>query len=631
MIVPSTLPAHDAGDTPLPPTAPAAEVESGNETPTAPAEAEAEKAADAEVQTHTEAETQVEPEAEVTAEADVEPDTGVTAKSVSPAEARIETEAAVAVEPAADAAATAETDVENAARVAGGVETQTDEAAEAEVDAESGAQARAEVEVQEPTAAQGLEVDDPAGAAPEVAAEADSAAVDEPETADAPAVEPEAGPDVDPDVAAGIVAPAELAETTPAAAEVGEDGKPGEEPLPQSRRERRLAEQQLGSAVVPPKTETSAAATKPTEKTVDAASAAPAKPARKRGRLTGALRGLLFLLVISAVILGLGTVLSSTADNHAGPSHTEVDRQAAWEATNSLLEQAAELGTAGNKQEVQELLAQTATDLAAQGAALSDGLPPGTATATAAATALAPATVEALVLGLRTNGEALLQDAVGADHAMGRVFAAVGTSQLLRSQAVAAAADLTPVDSPALPASVNFPVPDAPECSSTLDPRPGASVDAALLAAAEGEQKAIYAYQVATPHLSEAQLKRGTALLARHEAKLTSLNAELEVRCLPGTSLVPGFTLAADFTTHPAAALASLEGELAAVFADLAAVSTAPSTATATTGTPATAGVPSANTTQLREMAVAWLVDSADAQAGWGGSVGALAGMGSGT
>lgn len=527
MIVPAPLSTHDAGDSPVPQTAPAAEVQVGNETPTASVTATHEGAAD------------------VQAEADVQ------------TQAQVATDAEVA-DPAAGHAPT-------------------------------------------PSDAVGVEAEPDLGVAPEPAG------------------------DIAPDDAADIVVPAERAQTTPADPEVDEEGRPGEEPLPLSRRERRLAEQQLGSAVVPSHNETAAAPTTPPEPTVGEQPANPAKPAKKRGRFIAVVRGFFFLLVISAVILGLGTVLSDTADNHPGPSKTEVDRQAAWDATNSLLEQAAGLNASANKPAVQELLAQTAADLAAQGAALSDGLP--SATATASPTAPVPATVEALVLGLSTNGEALLEDAVGAEHAMGRVFAAVGTSQLLRSQAVAAAADLTPVTTPALPASVNFPAPDAPECNSTLAPRPGVSVDAALLAAAEGEQKVIYAYQVAMPHLSENQLKRGTQLLARHEGKLTSLNAELEVRCLPRTALVPGFTLDASFTAHPAAALATLEGELAAVFADLAAVSPAPSTATATTGTALAAGVPSANTTQLREMAVAWLLDSADAQAGWGGRVGALAGM----
>ncbi len=454
------------------------------------------------------------------------------------------------------------------------------------------------------------------------------------------------GDNAEPDAAAVVDAPAKLSDTARAAAEAGQEGNPNEGLLPQSRRERRQAEEKLDSAVVPGPSGTAAETAPTSGKSVDPAGAGQDRPARKRGRVSAAVRGLLFLLVITAIILGLGTVLSGTTENRAGSSQTEVDRQSAWEAAETLREQATELGAVKNTPAVQELLIQTVNDLSVQGAALGNGMPPAAGTATATATATAPASVEALVLGLRSSGERLLQDAVGADHAMGRVFAAVGTSQLLRSEALAAAADLGAAPSPVLPARVSFPAPSAPECSSTLAPRPGASVDAALLAAAEGEQKAVYAYQVATAHLREPQFKQGTQLLARHEAKLKSLNAELRVRCLPGTTLVPGFALDAGFTTRPAAALASLEGELAAVYSDLAALSTAPATASTATATaasgttpPATtaseatpgAGAPSANTEQLREMSVAWLLDSAAAQAGWGGSAGALAGMTSGS
>ena len=472
-------------------------------------------------------------------------------------------------------------------------------------------------------------------------AEARSESEGEPEAEATTAADPEAVAAVgEPGINVDIDAPAKQSDAAPAAAEVGEEGDPAEELLPQSRRERRLAEEKLGTAVVPATSGNSPGATQTSGESVDPKEAGQVQPARMRGRLSAAVRGLLFLLVIAAMVVGLGTVLSSTADNHAGSSQTEVDRQSAWEATDALLEQATKLGTATNTPAVQELLAETVNDLSAQGAALGNGLPPMAATATATATAAAPATVEALVLGLRSSGERLLQHAVGADHAMGRVFAAAGTSQLLRSEDVAAAAGLGAAHSPALPARVSFPAPSAPECSSTLAPRPGASVDAALLAAADGEQKAVYAYQVATARLSEPQFQQGTLRLARHEMKLKSLNAELRVRCLPGTALVPGFALEAGFTTRPAAALASLEGELAVVYADLAALSTAPSTSTAATETtPATAasnttsgdGAPSANTEQLREMSVAWLLDSAAAQSEWGGSIGALAGMAPGS
>ncbi|MDD0857393.1 hypothetical protein NHF46_05595 [Arthrobacter alpinus] len=57
-----------------------------------------------------------------------------------------------------------------------------------------------------------------------------------------------------------------------------------------------------------------------------------------------------------------------------------------------------------------------------------------------------------------------------------------------------------------------------------------------MTAAALAEQKAVYAYQVATTRFTEPQFSKSKALLTRHQEKLEVLNEELRLRCLPGST-----------------------------------------------------------------------------------------------
>lgn len=445
-------------------------------------------------------------------------------------------------------------------------------------------------------------------------------------------------------------------------------------PFNSTRRERRLAELHTGSSSEQaPVGTTSAgssgldvAATAAANKSVAAPyraadphdqegdRTAPAVAARpNRSRPVAFLRGLFFLAIISALVVGMGTVLSGQENGTVGPSQTELHRQEAWEATTQLQAQAAALSSTAAAS-VQQQLQRIANDLAVQALALSDGLPPNTAKQTATttvSTASATPTVTGLLQGLSTNSEALLEHALTAEHAMGGVFAAAGTSQLIQAQELALSVGALPAASQFLPALVAFPAPVGPECSSTLEPRPGATIDAALRAAALGEQKAVYAYQVSTTRMSEPQFSESAELLERHQDKLAVLDKELEVRCLPPAAPVAGFDLDPAFTADPPTALAALEGELAGIYADLAALSPARSeeaAATAGTAPPSVsasltdppkaartksatgegaANAPVAASGTLRELSVLWLLDSSQTQEFWGGTVGALAGM----
>ncbi|MFC8302130.1 DUF4439 domain-containing protein [Specibacter sp. NPDC057265] len=427
----------------------------------------------------------------------------------------------------------------------------------------------------------------------------------------------------------------------------------------QSRRERRLAEQNpaadvdINTGASGAGNAKSAAASEPVTAALEETTAearfqqsVPQDPGRRRSRLALFLRGALSLLLISIFVAALGTALVRQDNSAAGPADTEVNRQSAWERTTALSAAASLLSDGGGTPTLAKVLARTAENLEMQAAALDDGLPVTTDEATDSATT-ATATLTSLLTGLTGSGEKLMQDALTAERAMGRVFAAVGTSQLLEAQELGAAAGVTVPASAFLSAQHDFAMPQGPQCSSTLEPRSGVTVDSALRAAALGEQQAVYGYQVAASRLDEPQQAMAINFLARHQKKLDLLNAELTVRCLQAALPVAGFELDPSFTTTPLDALARLESELAAIHAGLVALSTPAaetglpgSTHPTSDGPDSSAGVatdaaPSADVSSiqpannglLREMSVAWLLDSAIAQQYWGGTVGALAGM----
>nr|WP_306299986.1 DUF4439 domain-containing protein [Arthrobacter sp. BF1] len=432
--------------------------------------------------------------------------------------------------------------------------------------------------------------------------------------------------------------------------------------VPISRRERRLAEQQAenGGEVIAALSVTENAGrgnsgpddavtdvtdadsdsnSKAAPESAQRARAGKSKPRTKRNRFVAAIRGLFFLLVISAVVVATGTVLSGPEVDVNHDSPTQRQRQAAWEATITLQASALTLANAATTPVVRKELSTTAAHLGIQAAALSNGLPSDGPTATTTAPALAPAasTIAELLQGLASNADSLLTNAQTAQSSMGRVFASVGTSQLLQAEQLGSAMGAAVPASAFLPAKVSFAVPTGPQCTSTLEPRPGVTVDSALTAAAAAEQKAVYAYQVATTRFAEPQFSKSTALLARHEEKLEVLNEELRLRCLPPAAPVAGFALDAAFTTLPKQALRTLESELGAIYADLSALSTESSTgvppaAEATVGTSTATAADATqqplNGSNLREISVLWLLDSIKTHTFWGGTIDALPGIG---
>ncbi|MGA7205339.1 MAG: DUF4439 domain-containing protein [Specibacter sp.] len=403
-----------------------------------------------------------------------------------------------------------------------------------------------------------------------------------------------------------------------------EEGASGATPL--SRRERRMAEQTVPAAVAPAKAAPSTRAGEP--RPTPPARAGGHKPRRKPWRVV---RGILLFAVIAAVVLGMGTVITGKDARNDAPSATESNRAQAWTRTTDLLAQARALHSSTADASMKTLLASTTAALEIQLAALSNGLPGATSgpTATAAAAAT-PATFSA---ALETSAQTLLKDSLTAQDALGRTFAAAGTNQLLQATAIDTILGRAAPQSPFPAATSAGPAP-TPRCDATPTPGPGLNAGAALAAAALAEQKAVYAYQVAGTRLPEPAFTRAVGLIAAHQARLDRLNGELAAQCLPQVPLSPGFVLDAAFTRDPAHALAGLEGQLVLVYGDLAALSEPaplPQPSTPATGS---AAAPSAGssasqsgTSELRSLAVAWLLGSALDQQSWGGTVGPLPGI----
>lgn len=392
---------------------------------------------------------------------------------------------------------------------------------------------------------------------------------------------------------------------------------------PLSRRERRLAEQGL-AAPAPQAVQAAPASPTPAAVPNTSTSQGASPEPRKRRSFWSILRGMLLLLVIAALILTLGTVVSGQDSRTAGPSSTEVARGESYKITADLLADLNVLQTRESNASVQAALTATSTALTAQLAALSDGR---TATPTSSSSANPAPTLAQLSDGLANNANSLLQNSLTATGALGRLFASVGTNQFLQAQALLAAAGGPALPSPTLTDSTTAPSDPAVQCHSTLQPKPGITSDEALLRAVQGEQKAIYAYQVAAARLGQPQLSRIQKLLGSHQSQLAELTEELEVRCLPAPSVVPGFALDASFATAPSIALAALEGDLAKVYGDAAALSTPIPAAPSASATTAAAAPSDAATSNLRQLAVSGLLDSAQNQRLWGGQVAPLPGI----
>lgn len=222
---------------------------------------------------------------------------------------------------------------------------------------------------------------------------------------------------------------------------------------------------------------------------------------------------------------------------------------------------------------------------------------PSTTAATGTAPA-APATRASLVEQLSASASKRLAAAREADGGIARLLAAVGTSQLLHAERLAAAWQL-PVRAPVpatgkqspdnkAPAATTVPAatvpattvpaatPTAAPCPS-VSPTPApssATTDSALAAAVHAQQEAVYAYQVALKRLADSAATAATKDLQVHMLLLRQAEALTRANCGDVPATTAGYQLPQLFTQDPAAALGALEASSLPVYGDLVALST---------------------------------------------------------
>ncbi|MEE2521798.1 DUF4439 domain-containing protein [Pseudarthrobacter sp. J75] len=229
----------------------------------------------------------------------------------------------------------------------------------------------------------------------------------------------------------------------------------------------------------------------------------------------------------------------------------------------------------------------TATSAAASGSASAPAS--GSASASGAPTMPAPATTADLLAGLVASAAERLTDAQEADGGTSRLLAAVGTGQLLEATSLAAAAGVSLPEGaltvPPLPtADAQAPHTSAPgptasatptatttpaESSATCQVPASSGFTSALTAALEVERQSDYAYQVALPRLTGGAAAQASTAWARHRELAADAESMLARYCLEPPAPAPGYALAADFFTNPAAGLGVLEAGALPAYGDL--------------------------------------------------------------
>lgn len=351
-------------------------------------------------------------------------------------------------------------------------------------------------------------------------------------------------------------------------------------------------------------------------------------PRKSRNRVWLWLRGTLLFMALAAIVLGLGVVTGQQNEPQTPPSTTEVDRAAGLERVNELQANASTLLTSTKDAKAKAALASVVDALGKHAQALA---PSGEATAspTPAAT-VTPAQIQpsvtALTTGLTDSASTFLDQALTANPGMSRVFAATGTSQLLLARELASTA--VPQTGAGVPgdalvqASATLKSPTAPTCTSpqaeaSVPPSENAPVSlaTALANAAHGEQKAVYAYQVIAARADGALRTEALSSQKVHQDRLEILNESMRAQCLETLKAVPGYALDPAFMSTPALAAASMEGELALAYGDLASLS------------PAVISPAESPGSSPRQIGVACLLTSTLSQQTWGGQLTALPGI----
>ncbi|MEI2276347.1 ferritin-like domain-containing protein [Paenarthrobacter ilicis] len=331
---------------------------------------------------------------------------------------------------------------------------------------------------------------------------------------------------------------------------------------------------------------------------------------------------LVLVMIVALLVAGTGMILIPRDSGNPAPvPFSEMAREAALHDALSLRETAAGLAGAAPKAPEGATVDDAVTLLTTHARALLDPVgSPGSSPSLPASSASPPATESpttrsTFASSLVASARQRLADAREADGGMARLLAAIGTSQLIESERLAAALKVTLPDPPAsgkgTPGAAAWTCPSGSASPSPIsdagsdaraDSRSG---DASLAAVVRSQQEAVYAYQVAMKRLDGPQSAQAAKNLQSHQSLLRQAEDLARAACADSPASEPGYRLPQDFTANPAGSLAAVEAAALPVFGDAVAFSSGTS----------------------RQWAMDGLLAAARRTVQWGGTLPAFPGM----
>lgn len=324
------------------------------------------------------------------------------------------------------------------------------------------------------------------------------------------------------------------------------------------------------------------------------------------------------VMIVALLVAGTGMILIPRDSGNPAPvPFSETAREAALHDALSLRETAAGLAGAAPKAPEGATVDDAVTLLTTHARALLDPVgSPGSSPSLPASSASPPATESpttrsTFASSLAASARQRLADAREADGGMARLLAAIGTSQLMESERLAAAWKVTLPDPPA--SGKGTPGATASTCpSGNASPSPisdaradSRSGDASLAAIVRSQQEAVYAYQVAMKRLDGPQSAQAAKNLQSHQSLLRQAEDLARAACADSPASEPGYRLPQEFTANPAGSLAAVEAAALPVFGDAVAFSSGTS----------------------RQWAMDGLLSAARRTVQWGGTLPAFPGM----
>lgn len=166
---------------------------------------------------------------------------------------------------------------------------------------------------------------------------------------------------------------------------------------------------------------------------------------------------------------------------------------------------------------------------------------------------------------LAANAKTMRLDARDVKAGMASLLATVSAQQFVQATSLATKAGLPAPGLAPLPAGADRA--DLVDCQSSVaaDAKPAA----ALQATYSGLQRTVYAYEVATPQVSEPLFPHSRERLQQHRRALEQGELMLESLCAEVPVAEPAYALPDGFREDPAGGLARVEEDLAAMYADL--------------------------------------------------------------